>query len=122
MTFELLRMFVRGTSFGPLSQWRGNVTGVPTESARMMLETVTVRKTQTSSTTSPNMFWMAVATGLCTSRYLAFAPSNDFGVTAVFKINDSQTKHFLYDSLSLASRKTPWNRYYRPIYILFLSK
>ena len=37
---------------------------------------------------------------------LAFAPSNALGVTAILK-HDSQTKHFLYEILSVDSCKTP---------------
>ena len=58
------------------------------------------------------MFLMAVALCGCTSHYLAFAPSNAFGVTAIFFSKDSQTKYFLYESLSVAIRETPSNKKY----------
>ena len=55
-------------------------------------------------TTSPNMSWMGSGPPYLASPRVC--PSNAFDVTAIFFLNDSQTKYILYESLSVASLET----------------
>ena len=106
----------------PLGQY-GEVMWRSAEEERSheALDTVTVRKRQTSLTTSPNMLRMAVA--LCTSHYLAFAASYAFGVIVILKKkttikrNNFSTNLFLSPVAKLFRTSTTGQ-----FYILFLRK